>query len=234
MMKSIKVIFYLSIINSSLSCAGGLSKKQKKYEKTILKGFFQHEAAQDIFLEIIEEQAQTPLIRKIFQAFKASFSNPHTQHTLVQVLTLLNTYLVYPFFDKGEEYGDNFEIANIANNPEKIFINAVSSVLFSKFITAYYVKHKKAIENSEQALCKKNKAHNTLYTYLTCDAQDRKKGEIFSDVLHIISDSIKKQDGEIQKQTYNTLKQIASQKTSFSTDDLATIRLLLTQILSTV
>lgn len=61
-----------------------------------------------------------------------------------------------------------------------------------------------------------------------------KRGDIFSDVFHIILDSIKKQDEEIQKQTYTTLKNIAIQKTSFSTDDLATIRLLLTQILSTI
>lgn len=71
MMKSIKIIFYLSMINGSVSYAGGLSKKhtQSETNTNILKRFFQHDAAKDILLEVMQEHAQTPLIEKNIPCF---------------------------------------------------------------------------------------------------------------------------------------------------------------------
>ena len=231
----IKLILYTFGVFCATSHAGDYSKKQEeKYNVRVVKDFLKRDEVQNILSDIIQKNADTPLLQKITQAFKTSFSYPHIHRTLTQVLGLLNTYVIYPFYDKEDEYGEGLEFSNIASDPQTVLTKAIASVLLSKFIAAYYTKHQHEIEASESIVCQKNKDQHTLFTYLTCDAQDKQKGAIFSDVLKIILTSIQKEDYQTQKSIYAVLKRIARKKASFTHDDMLAIRLLLKQILSTV
>lgn len=128
-MKISTILFYLGIIiNISETNANGLSNKQNK---KILQDFFKRNDIKDILLEIIQEDADTPFIQNMLQAFKKSFSQSHIHNTLVNVLTLLNTNVIYPFYS-NENNVDYRDVGNIADNPTKILQYAVGSTLLSK------------------------------------------------------------------------------------------------------
>jgi hypothetical protein len=236
----ISTIIYLGIIiNISETNANRFSNTEKRFEKKILKSFFKHNDTNNILLEIIKENTgpytapYIPYIQKMFQSFKKSFSQPHIHNTLVKVLTSLNENVIYPFYSTQKEV-DYRDVGALASHPTRVLQFALSSALLSKFIANYHVKYRKEIESSEKELCQNKSKESTLFEYLTCDAKDKNKSAIFSDVLKIIVDSIGKKDVGTQKKIYAMLTSIAKKSTSLDADELAEIRLLLKQLLSTV